>query len=206
MSLAWIMRERIWSLPLPAPVFQVMRSVLKRRVVSLETFRSVVAQKTGLEIGGPSDIFRDGGELPIYRQVARLDNCVFSSETIWEGRREEGRTFSYHPRQGQGFNFIKEGSDLYGIGDHTYDFVLSSHNLEHIANPIKALREWMRVVIPSGAIIAILPEYRFTFDHHRRPTPLAHMIEDFDRGTDERDLTHLGEILELHDLALDPSA
>jgi hypothetical protein len=30
------------------------------------------------------------------------------------------------------------------------------------------------------------------------------MKEDYERETDERDLTHLAEILELHDLALDP--
>jgi len=32
------------------------------------------------------------------------------------------------------------------------------------------------------------------------------MIEDRERRTDERDLTHLPEILELHDLGLDPAA
>ncbi len=191
---------------LPLPIAQVIRRVLNRNVASFKQFRTEVENKFGLEVGGPSGLFRDWGELPIYRYMAGLDNCVFSLETIWEGRRAEGRSFSYHPRKGNGFNFIKEAADLRDIADYGYDFVLSSHSLEHIANPVKALREWTRVVKPRGAIIVILPDYRHTFDHRRRPTPVEHMVEDYERGTDERDLTHLPEILELHDLSLDPAA
>ncbi len=204
MNLRWIIREKMWMLPLPGPVIQTMRHVLKRRVAARALFQFEIENKAGLEIGGPSTIFRDAGELPIYRYMAALDNCVFSLETIWEGRRAEARSFSYHSRKENGFNFIREATDLGDITDHAYDFVLSSHNLEHIANPIKALKEWKRVVKPRGAIIAILPDYRHTFDHRRRPTSVQHMKEDYERETDERDLTHLAEILELHDLALDP--
>jgi SAM-dependent methyltransferase len=206
MNLRWIMREKVWTLPLPAPVVQVMRRVLNRRVASHNLFQVEVANKRGLEIGGPSSIFRDAGEIPIYCYLAGLDNCVFSSETIWEGKRAEGQTFVYQPRKGNGFNFIREATDLHDIPDHAYDFVLSSHSLEHIANPVKALREWTRVVKHGGAIIIVLPDYRRTFDHRRRPTDVEHMLEDYERGTDEGDLTHLGEILELHDLTLDPGA
>ena len=142
----------------------------------------------------------------MYRYIAGLDNCVFSLETIWEGRRAEGLSYFYHHRKTKGFNFIREGTDLHGIADQRYDFVLSSHNLEHISNPVKALKEWIRVVKPDGAIIVLLPDYRRTFDHRRSPTPVKHMLDDFELGRDERDLTHLGEILELHDLSRDPAA
>jgi SAM-dependent methyltransferase len=198
--------EKLWTLPLPAPVVQIMRVVLKRRVVSRVRFQVEVENKVGLEIGGPSGLFCNAGELPIYRYVAALDNCVFSTETIWEGKRPEGRSFYYHHRKENGFNFVREATELGGIADHTYDFILSSHNLEHIANPVKALGEWIRVVKPRGVIIAVLPDYRHMFDHRRRPTPVKHMMEDYERGTDEQDLTHLAEILELHDLALDRAA
>lgn len=151
-------------------------------------------------------MFGNAGELPIYRHIAGLDNCVFSVETIWEGRRADGRSFYYQPGKDKGFNFVREATDLRDIADHTYDFVLSSHSLEHIADPIQAVREWIRVVKPCGAIVIILPDYRHTFDRRRRPTPLQHMMQDHERRTDERDLTHLTEILELHDLALDPAA
>ena len=185
---------------------QVARRILGRYVASQKRFRKQIENKFGLEIGGPSGVFGDAGVLPLYRLVAGLDNCVFAVETIWEGRRAEGHTFSYHPRKANGFNFIREATDLHGIGDHRYDFVLSSHNLEHISNPVKALKEWMRVVKPGGAIIVLLPYYRRTFDHRRKPTPVEHMLEDYELGRDERDLTHLEEVLELHDLSRDPAA
>jgi SAM-dependent methyltransferase len=197
---------KLWALPLPAPVVQVVRGLGNRRVASLAMFRAEVENKLGLEIGGPSGIFQDAGELPIYRYMAGLDNCVFSGETIWEGRREQGRTFFYHPRKGKGFNFIREATDLHDIPNHGYDFVLSSHSLEHTANPIQALKEWMRIVKPRGAIVVVVPDYRYTFDHRRRPTPVEHMLDDYNRGTDEKDTTHLSEILKLHNLALDPAA
>lgn len=189
---------------LPAPVVQVMRGGMHCGVASKKTFQAEVANRFGLEIGGPSNIFGDRGELPIYRYVAGLDNCVFSLDTLWEGKRTEGQTFSYDRRKKNGFNFIREATDLRGIADHRYDFVLSSHSLEHTANPIRALKEWMRVVKPNGAIIIVLPEYRWTFDWRRQPTAVEHMVEDYKQGTDETDLFHLPEILEYHDLSLDP--
>lgn len=189
-----------------ASVVQFARRALNGRVASRKAFRAAVEAKFGLEIGGPTRAFGNFGELPLYRYVAGLDNCVFSSETIWEGKRQEGQTFKYHSQKQNGFNFIREATDLHGIANETYDFLLSSHNLEHISNPVKALKEWIRVVKPAGSIIVMVPYYLRTFDHRRRPTPLAHMLEDYalDRGED--DLTHLREILDLHDLSRDPGA
>jgi SAM-dependent methyltransferase len=185
---------------------QVARRALGRYVTSQKHFRAQIENKIGLEIGGPSSAFGDAGELPLYRHLAGLDNCVFSVETIWEGRRAEGLTYSYHPRKANGFNFVREATNLQGIADHHYDFILSSHNLEHISNPVRALKEWMRVVKPRGTLIVLLPDYRRTFDRRRKPTAIEHMLEDYELGRDERDLTHLQEILDLHDLSRDPGA
>ena len=178
---------------------QVARRVLGRSVKSQKQFRAQVDGKSGLEVGGPSAVFQDDGVLPLYRHLQGLDNCVYSLETIWEGRRTEGPTFSYHPHKRNGFNFVREATDLHGIADYQYDFVLSSHSLEHTANPVKALKEWVRVAKPGGAIIILLPDYRQTFDHRRTPTPIAHMLDDYGLGTDETDTTHLQEIIALHD-------
>jgi SAM-dependent methyltransferase len=189
---------------LRAPAVQVTRRLLGRSVGSQARFRKAVQDKCGLEVGGPSRVFGDEGELPLYRYVAGLDNCVFSASTIWEGTRAEGQTFSYQSHKALGFNFIREATDLTGFADRRYDFVLSCHNLEHISNPIRALTEWTRVVKPGGAIVLLLPDGRHTFDHWRKPTSLKHLQEDFELGRDETDLTHLEEILECHDLSRDP--
>ncbi len=169
-------------------------------------FYNGVKNRAGLEIGGPSEVFGDTGILPLYRYIRSLDNCVFSPETIWEGQRSEGQTFIYHPRKPKGFNFIRESTNLQGIENSSYEFVLASHTLEHTANPIKALREWIRVVKPGGAIVVILPHYRHTFDHQRQPTQVSHMLEDYAGDVGEKDQTHLEEILALHDLTRDPPA
>ncbi len=99
-----------------------------------------------------------------------------------------------------------DGSNLEGVATASYDFVLSSHNLEHFANPVKALNEWQRVLRPGGSLILALPHYAKTFDHRRNLTPVAHMIADFESNTQEDDLSHLEEILSLHDLKKDRAA
>jgi SAM-dependent methyltransferase len=160
-----------------------------------------VVNKRGLEIGGPSEVFRRRQPLELYRNVGGLDNCDFSRSTVWAEQEEK---YTFHPEKEPGKSIFCDGSDLVSVRDSTYDFVLSSHNLEHFANPVKALKEWQRIIRPSGALILVLPDYRKTFDHRREPTSVDHMLEDFERNVGEDDLTHLPEILEKHDLSMDP--
>ena len=188
----------------PAPVSQIARRLLGRRVRSDKLFISKVADRRGLEIGGPSAAFSDGGFLPLYRYVRSLDNCVFAEETFWGDRRTAGSAFNYCPGKAAGRNFIQDATDLGGIQSGTYDFVLASHVIEHIANPLKALREWIRILDQKGVIVAIFPHFRFTFDRRRTPTAIEHMESDYRNGTDEADLTHLEEVLALHDRSRGP--
>ena len=92
------------------------------------------------------------------------------------------------------------------VESERYDFVLSSNNLEHIANPIKALKEFVRAAKTGASIVIIVPDKRYMFDHRREYTSFEHMVSDYENDTLETDLTHLPEILELHDLAMDPPA
>ena len=41
---------------------------------------------------------------------------------------------------------------LNGISSSTYDFLYASHVLEHSANPLRTLEEWLRVVKDNGII------------------------------------------------------
>jgi ubiquinone/menaquinone biosynthesis C-methylase UbiE len=45
-----------------------------------------------------------------------------------------------------------------GIEDNTYDFVHSSHCLEHMENPYQAFGNWIRICKPGGHIITTVPE------------------------------------------------
>lgn len=148
----------------------------------------------GLEIGGPSGIFAKDGVFSIYPRVAQLDNCNFSKHTVWD----DGNTF-----QPLGKQYIGEATDLNWIPNGAYDFVASSHMIEHTANPLLALFEWKRVVRDGGVILLVVPLCDRTFDHRRPVSLLTHLIEDFESETKEDDLTHLSEILLLHDLSMD---
>jgi SAM-dependent methyltransferase len=170
---------------------------------SFELYLPYIKDKWGLEIGGPSDVFRKGNPTPVYEEARRVDNCDFSKANVWTKHSE---SFVFNPEKPAGTSLFCEGSALEEVPDSTYDFVLSSHNLEHFANPIKAVKEWQRVLSPGGALILTLPYYRDTFDHLRQPTSVDHMFNDFEQNTNEDDLTHLPEILEKHDLTMDIAA
>ncbi|MGB7601982.1 MAG: methyltransferase domain-containing protein [Candidatus Sulfotelmatobacter sp.] len=169
-------------------------------------YRSRLRSKRGLEIGGPSTTLAEGGPIPVYDVLTSLDNCLFSERTIWAEEVQAGNSFDYHPGKPAGTQFICEATDLQPIKDSSYDCLLACHCLEHIANPLRALVEWKRVLRDDGLILLILPHKDATFDWRRPLTPLAHMIEDYENSVGEDDLTHLPEILELHDLSRDPGA
>lgn len=42
--------------------------------------------------------------------------------------------------------------------DESYDFVHSSHCLEHVHDPFEALKNWLRIIKPGGYIIATIPD------------------------------------------------
>ncbi|MDP2364393.1 MAG: methyltransferase domain-containing protein, partial [Ignavibacteria bacterium] len=168
--------------------------------------RDLIQNKTGLEIGGPSNMFSRKGLLPVYPYLKKLDNCNFSSETIWESQIKDGLSFKYDKDKPFGYQYILDSTNLIKITSDSYDFILTSHVIEHIANPIKALFEWVRILKNEGVLVIILPHKDGTFDHNRNITSLTHIIGDYNNDTNENDLTHLDEILELHDLRRDPEA
>ena len=166
----------------------------------------MVTDRYGLEIGGPSGVFGDGGILPVYKYVRAMDNVVFSTSTVWEGVRDDGQNYVFHKNKPLGRNYVVDATDLSRIPADTYDFLFAAHCLEHIANPVRALHEWKRVLRPGGLMIVVLPNHSKTFDHKRPLTPVSHMLDDYRHNVTEDDPTHLGEILELHDLSRDPGA
>lgn len=184
----------------------VTRRLLGYRPRSWALCRALVEGRQGIEIGGPSPIFSPGHLLPLYPLVGALDNCNYAASTLWQGEQREGREFRFSPAHAPGVQLIREATDLSGVASERYDFVLSSHALEHVANPLAALREWRRVLKPGGALVLVLPHGEGTFDHRRPVTTLAHLQRDLEVGAPETDLTHLDEILALHDLARDPGA
>ena len=55
---------------------------------------------------------------------------------------------------------LEDGDAQYmeGVADQSYDFVHSSHCLEHLRDPFQGLFHWFRVVRPGGFLIVTLPD------------------------------------------------
>jgi len=182
----------------------VSRRLASRQLRYFPNCKPLFQAGVGLEIGGPSGIFGPGGVIPIYPVAKQIDNVNFAHQTIWEGAITEGETFVFNKGTAPGHQYVGEASNLEFIQNSTYDFVLSSHCIEHLANPIQGLTEWVRVLKQDGLLILVVPHKDGTFDHRRPVTPLDHLIQDFNDHTDEGDMTHVEEILKLHDLTRHP--
>ncbi len=78
--------------------------------------------------------------------------------------------------------------------DAFFDYVLSSHVLEHVPNTIRTLNEWLRVLKPGGVLFTILPHAERTVDRFREVTTLEHHLKDFAEGVDHTDRAHFDEM------------
>lgn len=155
--------------------------------------------ENAIEVGGPSGFFQDS---KLYEKINNLVIVNFSTATVWlkEDKVEyvKGKIALIKPGEGT------ELSSLFPC--ERFDLFLSSHSLEHTANPIKMLVEAHKILKPEGEIIIIVPDKKTIFDRKRPDTTFEHLVDDFEKNVDEHDLTHLEEILSLHDLRLDPPA
>jgi len=153
--------------------------------------------KNGVEIGGPSTTAPH-----IYHHSSTIDNVIYSSNTIWHNSSSE---YLYYPNK-RGKVIINDSVNICNVDDSSYDFLFSSHSLEHIANPLKAVREWTRIIKDDGYIVIIVPEKSACFDHAREYSQFSTLLTQYNRDVGEDDLSTLPEILRNHDLALDPPA
>ena len=77
---------------------------------------------------------------------------------------------------------IAAPGDELPLEDNSVDFVINSHVIEHFSDPIKALKEWHRVVRPGGYIYVTAPHKERIFDKDRDRTTLAELIERHETG------------------------
>ena len=182
----------------------VAARIVPPRVHDHRRLLALLEGSRGIEIGGPSRVFSPRGIFPVYSVVSDLDNVNFSTATVWEGNIADGAPYRFRSDRPPGRQFVLEATDLASIPSGIYDFLLSSHTLEHVANPLKALAEWRRVVRPGGLLVIVIPNKSQTFDHRRPVTPMRHLASDEANDTGEDDQTHIEEVMQLHDASRDP--
>jgi SAM-dependent methyltransferase len=147
----------------------------------------LIAQKNILEIGGPSGL--------IYSWYSKMNSVSFLNYSSSMAAYHHG----YTPPNPSNTAKIYDGdaSDATPFIQNRllrkFDCVITSHTLEHFANPIKALLFWSTALKNNGAIITIVPNKNECWDRARQYTTIEHLIEDFNKNTSERDMTHLEE-------------
>ncbi len=57
-----------------------------------------------------------------------------------------------------------------------FDWIVSSHNFEHLADPVGFLCDCEALLSPGGLVGLIIPDKRYTFDRFQRPSQLADLL------------------------------
>ena len=156
--------------------------------------KEITYNKQGVEIGGPSST----GTV-IYENASGIDNVIFSKQTIWSNHDED---YNYYKNK-KGKVIINDAVNISHIQNEYYDFCFSSHSLEHIANPLKAINEWLRIIKNDGYLIIIVPEKSHCFDHKRNYSKFSTLLLQYEKNVGEDDLSTLPDILKNHDLSMD---
>lgn len=84
---------------------------------------------------------------------------------------------------------------LRAVEGDSQDFVIASHILEHMAEPIGMLVDIHRVLRPGGVLLALLPDRRRTFDRTRFGTGIEHVVGEYKAGTTVVDDDHIVEFI-----------
>lgn len=93
----------------------------------------------------------------------------------WSGMdtiyKKEERRLALRPAK---VDVVAPGDDL-PFDDDSYDFVFSSHVIEHFPDPIRALLEWHRVA--RRYVVVVAPHKERTFDADRPLTTVDELVE-----------------------------
>ncbi len=81
-------------------------------------------------------------------------------------------------------DFVGSASDLANllcgrIDIHSLDYIISSHNFEHIPNPIAFLQNCAQYLRSTGLLIMAIPDLRCCFDYFRWPTTLVEWLNAY---------------------------
>lgn len=166
-------------------------------VSTFHNYRSLLEDRKGLEIGGPSPYLMPTG---IYTFPAHLDNLVYSSDTLWAKTQANKPYLPDKP----GTTIINDVVNMSDVPTASYDFVVASHMLEHTVNPLKAINEITRILRPNGICILVLPWKEGTFDHRRPISQFSKLISNYTLNRAENNVEdYLDEVREFYDISRD---
>lgn len=68
------------------------------------------------------------------------------------------------------------------VGGETFDYVIASHVIEHVPNPIGWLQQLSEVLKPGGLLALVVPDKRYCFDVNRGLSTAADLVDAHLRG------------------------
>jgi len=93
-------------------------------------------------------------------------------------------------------------NDFHNVGElpkNHFDWIVSSHVIEHLENPIKALMGSHMILKNGGYIYSVIPLHTQTFDKNRNLTTLSHLIYDYKNKKSGADWIHIEEFMRNYD-------
>lgn len=157
----------LWSEPF---VFKMLSPLLSGRRARYQ--RSILAQKylqgEGAEIGALMQPILT----PMGSSTKYIDRVPAS---YWRTQADRGVRL-VDP------DIIDEGNELSTIADNTFDYLIAAHVLEHIEDPISALKNWLRVIKRGGHLLVAVPDKRYCGEEERPLTSVEHFMRDYEEG------------------------
>jgi hypothetical protein len=165
--------------------------------MSFDLVINSLRDKFGIEFGGPTELFSvPHYGMHLYPHV-NLDGGNIIKNNYFQSNL--GSNFLYGQKLGKQYDVDCTNEDqLKRL--RKCDFIVTSHAIEHFANPIKTLKLWEKYLLKeNGYILSIVPDYQYCFDRKRPLTTMEHLIEDYNTDIGEDDTTHIQEQKDLHD-------
>ncbi len=88
---------------------------------------------------------------------------------------------------------VKPGQSLRHAvnGDGPFDYIIASHVIEHVANPLGWLSEAEAVLADNGLISLVIPDKRYCFDINRSETRPQDWVDWYFRELDQPSFVHV---------------
>jgi len=87
-------------------------------------------------------------------------------------------------------------SDLAELRSHGFDFFIANDVIEHLANPVRFLKNVHDVMKPGALLFLSVPDRDYTFDHNRELTSNEHLWSEFERNVTTVDAAHLRDFIQ----------
>lgn len=167
------------------PITPFIEKVSFKNIKSMQEAREKTvsfARGEGVEFGAAANPL----PIPLGSSVRYAD--LFTHDQLVSELYEEGKDYEFVPT-----DILCSFDDMIGLEDNSVDFIIASHVIEHVRNPIKSIENAWNKLRSKGTLILIIPKKERTFDRGRELTTLSHLVEDYKNPSKYRDLLHIAD-------------